>query len=189
MACAESEHGARDVYAADDAGAANAASAHDIDASDAGPCFSPLRPPLGPLEPLDQHGPGCACDPPPAGQERAYCIQGKALSCDHGNWGVGYDGPCSPFDTWMGLCAKGTRTTAPSCPSGFGSDDGFFNVDGGSPAGRCCVPIEVSAKECTAEGFRVQPAGTQSSLLETRCSDGGMLKAFVPGATPSLCCE
>jgi hypothetical protein len=77
----------------------------------------------------------------------------------------------------------------PVCPSGF-HRQGAFAADPAAEAAlerQCCIPLTVTATECTQAGNRVV-AGSGTSL-ETRCSDGSVLRAFIAGTPSSVCCE
>jgi len=158
-------------------------------------CFSPHNPPdSSAFRSTDQRG--CECVHT---RSTAYCVGPVAIRCtkDSVVWLVGLDGPCFPTrrPDPVGSCQQlgGVLTTrGTTCPSGFAVRRGYYHTAEDAGVGEyedCCYPIEVPAKNCTRAGLTVLPAGTQSSLLGTTCSNGGALRSFViDQPTPSLCC-
>lgn len=164
-----------------------------LDASSA--CNSPLNPVASGALPGDN---GCSCTTPWA--QTDYCINGWGLLCYEGSgnrWWTAADGTCSPLRQQSDLVAscsarRGVLVSRGSaCPSGFGSLNSSFEpaADGGT-RDSCCHPIDVTAQRCSEAGLKVLPAGADSGILDTQCSNGGQLRGFVTDSTqPSLCCS
>lgn len=159
-------------------------------------CESPLNPVPPGAQPTGQ---GCDCTS--GWTQPDYCINGWGLFCAAGSgnrWRFLLDGRCFPTEQHAELVQtcrerKGVLSAAPdrSCPTGFGRlSSAFVKTDGGAPPREyCCDPIEVTSQACTQAGLSILATGTQSSLLDTTCSNGGQLRGFVTDAAgPSLCC-
>ena len=165
-------------------------------------CYSPLRPELQ-TEALPSAGvQGCACETYQAsadGVGRVYCLGGRAVYCpkDLGRWIVGFDGPCSPWGkpTPLEVCTerRGGSTVArgTSCPSGFSQESGFSSAAGAGADATvdCCYPIRLSAENCTQAGFEVLEGNSTGDVLQTTCSNGKAVRAFVGESGSTVCCE
>jgi len=163
-----------------------------LDASSA--CNSPLHPVARGALPTDN---GCSCAA--AWAQPDYCINGWGLLCYAGTdnrWWTAADGTCTPLRDQAELVAKCSARRGIlvernlGCPTGFGVLSSSFEaaVDGGARQ-ECCHPIDVTAQRCSEAGLQVIAAGTESRLLDTRCSNGGELRGFVTDAAePSVCC-
>jgi hypothetical protein len=186
--------GSRDGSTMDSALDASVVDASRTEVSTA--CYSPLQTPDGGLrEALSARG--CACIPRPS---TSYCVNHLAVVCEKGQdkWGFAVDGYCAPTrrPDPAGSCQElGGASIAPgtTCPSGFATRTGYgryTSADAGvGEYDDCCYPIEVPAQNCTQAALTVLPAGTQISLLATKCSNAGALRAFVVGQpAASLCC-
>jgi hypothetical protein len=159
-------------------------------------CYSPLQVPDG-GHAAGLSAPGCECIKSPS---TSYCIAWSAVTCfnNQSGWSFGgVDGPCAltTIPDPVGSCQRlGGAQIAPgtACPSGFATQAYYRDSSADAGVGvynSCCYPIEVPAQNCTQAGLTVLPAGPQSSLLATQCSNGGALRAFVVGqAAKSLCC-
>jgi hypothetical protein len=152
-------------------------------------CYSPFNLPSGDRGAFARSE-GCACDETPASVS-GYCLGRYAVTCERERWGGVEDGPCEPGGgTEYGWCAQsgGAVPATDVCPSGFHQDrpwSGTPNVEQ-----RCCLPLQVTARDCRRAGFRVAQAEQSAELLSTRCSNGGILRAFVTaGPKPELCCD
>lgn len=170
-----------------------------VDASkmdDSTTCYSPLQTPDGGVGSAFSAR-GCECV---ASSSTSYCVNHLSVFCFKGQteWSFGVDGYCAPTKQPdpVGSCqALGGAAIAPGtpCPSGFATRFGYdraTSVDAGvGEYDDCCYPIEVPAQNCTRAGLKVLPVGTQGSLLATKCSNAGALRAFVVGQpAASLCC-
>jgi len=159
-------------------------------------CESPLNP-LSVSGPSQQ--PGCSC----AGWSTPdYCIREYGATCSlerDGRWWFGKDGRCFPFksqDELEETCRARRGVLVDSIQrcsaSGFASLRPSFDAraaDGGV-AQACCHPIDVTAELCAEAGLHVLEADPQTSLLDTRCSNGGELRGFVTDRAggPHPCC-
>lgn len=160
-------------------------------------CYSPVAiPPERSALAKQPDAVGCQCIP---GESTAYCLDSTAILCLPSKaWQIVLDGPCFPTRAPdpVGSCQKlgGVEVErGAKCPSGFATRYGFSRRStedaGVGEYEDCCYPIEVPAQNCTQAGLKVEPRGTQSSLLATTCGDAGALRAFVVGGpSPSLCC-
>jgi hypothetical protein len=165
-------------------------------------CYSPLQPEIQP-EQLSAAGVrGCECETygaedvgPRLG--RVYCLSGRAVYCpkEKGTWIVGFDGPCSPLGgpKPLEVCTQnlGGDAVAPdtACPSGFAAEYGFQSAADANALVVCCYPIRVSEDNCTQAGLEVLESVTTGQVLQTTCSNGNTLRAFVGESGTTVCCE
>lgn len=152
-------------------------------------CYSPFYLPAQPGTFSRERG--CPCEETNASRE-GYCVESFALLCD-GRWSAVIDGPCFPENgPSSGWCAArgGAVPSDGQCPSGFHRKAAGAGTSADAGIERsCCIPIEVSAAECTSAAFRVATRAQGPSLLGTSCAGGGVLRAFIRGSTSDVCCE